>query len=121
MGKRRARHWPRRWARGEYMIRIRIGNDERELSSVDEHWINQQINRRKADGQTVCVRVTVREGDLDMVLATPTCGASGGGGRPPRPQEKEVFDLWNLRGLNDVEFSGGNVVAFFKQLKSFIC
>lgn len=103
------------------MIRIRIGNDERGFASVDEHWINQQINRRKADGQTVCVRVTVREGDLDMVLSTPTCGASGSGGRPPRPQEKEVFDLWNQQGLNDVDFSGGNVVAFLKQFKSFIC
>lgn len=102
------------------MIRIRIGDVERELASADEHWINQQINRRRADGQTVCVRVTVHEGDLNMVLSTPTCGASGGGGRSPRPQEKEVFDLWNQRGLNDADFTGGNLVAFLKQLKRLL-
>ena len=102
------------------MIRIQIGDVERELASADEHWIIQQINRRRADGQKVCVRVTIHEGDLNMVLSTPTCGVSGGGGRPPRPREKEVFDLWNQRGLNDTDFTGGNLVAFLKQLKRLL-
>jgi hypothetical protein len=82
------------------MIKIRIGETERELGSADESWwINQQINQRRADGLTVCVRVIVKEGDLDMILSTPTCRASEGSGRPPRPREKTVFDLWNQRGL----------------------
>jgi len=98
------------------MIRIRIGEEERGLDSADEHWINQQINRRRADGQSVCVMVILHEGLLDMVLSTPNCGASGGGGRPPRPEEKEVFDLWGQRGLNDADFSGGSLVAFLIQL-----
>ncbi len=99
------------------MIRIRIGNEERELASADEHWINQQINRRRADGQTTCVRVIIHEGNLNMVLSTPDCGASGGGGRAPCPEEKKVFNLWDQRGLNDANFTGGSVVAFLKQLK----
>lgn len=102
------------------MIRVQIGGDERDLATADEQWINQQINRRRADGQTVCVRVTVKEGDLSMVLSTPTCGGSGGGGRPPRPQEKEIFNLWNQRGLDDANFTGGNLVAFLKQLKHLL-
>ncbi|MBU4258550.1 MAG: hypothetical protein KKI12_12840 [Proteobacteria bacterium] len=102
------------------MIRIRIGETERELGNVDESWINQQINRRRADGQTVCVKVTVHEDNLNMVLSTSTCGANGGGGRPPRLREKEVFDLWNQRGLNDADFTGGNLVAFLKQLKRLL-
>lgn len=102
------------------MIRIRIGNEERDLASVDEHWINQQINLRRKDGQTICVRVTIQEGDMNMVLSTPTCGTSRGGGRPPSPQEREVFDLWDQRGLNKVDFTGGNLVAFLKQLKRIL-
>jgi len=102
------------------MIKIRIGEEEKVLGSVDESWINQQINRRRADGLTVCVRVIVKEGELDMILSTPTCEASGGGGRPPRPREKTVFDLWNQRGLNDADFTGGNLVAFLKQLKHIL-
>ncbi len=99
------------------MIRIAIGGEERDYASADEQWINQQINRRRADGQTVCLRVIIREGDLDMILSTPTCAPGGDGGRPPRPQEKQVFDLWDQRGLNDASFSGGNLVAFLRQLK----
>jgi hypothetical protein len=102
------------------MITIKIAEEERQLDAVDEQWINQQINRRRADGQTICVRVTVHEGGLDMVLSTPSCGTSGGGGRPPRPQEKEVLGLWNQRGLNDANFTGGNLVAFLKQLRRLL-
>lgn len=102
------------------MITIRIAEEERQLDALDEQWINQQINRRRADGQSVCVRVTVHEGDLDMVLSTPTCPTSGRGGRPPRPKEKEVFDLWGRRGLNDANFTSGNLVAFLRQLKRLL-
>ena len=102
------------------MIRIQIGDMERELASADEHWINQQINRRRADGETVCIRVTLQEGDMDMVLSTPTCGASGVGTRSARPQEKEVLDLWNQQGLNKADFTGGKLVAFLKQLRRIL-
>jgi hypothetical protein len=102
------------------MIKIRIGEVERDLGSADESWINQQINRRRADGQSVCVRVSVKEGDLDMILSTPTCGSSGGGGRPPRPSERTIFNLWNQRKLNESDFSGGNLIAFLKQLKQIV-
>lgn len=102
------------------MIKIQIANVVKEIDGVDEQWINQQINLRRKDGLSVCVRITIQEGDLDMVLSTPTCGSSGGGGRQPRPQEKRVFDLWAHRGLDDEKFSGGNVVAFLKQLKQLI-
>jgi len=36
------------------------------------------------------------------------------------PQEQAVFDLWARCGLKDARFSGGNVVAFLKQLKSLL-
>jgi hypothetical protein len=90
---------------------------ERELGSVNEHWINQQINRRRFDGQVVCVRVTVNESDLNMVLSTPTCPSNGCGGRPPRPHEREVFNLWDKHKLNEIEFTGGNLIGFLKRLK----
>jgi len=102
------------------MIKIKIAEAERELDTIDESWINQQINRRRADGVTVCVQVVVKEGDVDMILATPTCAPSGGGNRPPRAREKMVFDLWNQRGLNDAHFTGGNLIAFLKQLKRIL-
>jgi hypothetical protein len=101
------------------MIKIRIDETEMDISSADESWINQQINRRRADGLSVCVRVTIKEGDLDMILSTPTCPSTGGG-RPPRPHEQETFNLWNQRGLGERNFTGGNLIAFLKQLRHIV-
>ncbi|HDG98397.1 MAG TPA: hypothetical protein ENG73_09565 [Desulfobacterales bacterium] len=99
------------------MIRVRIGDAERELSSVSESWVNQQINRRKADIQSVCARVIIRQDQLNMTLSTPSC-PKGTGGRPPNRYEKQVFDLWEKRGLNKEQFTVGNLITFLKQLKS---
>lgn len=97
------------------MITIKINQEERQLDAVDAQWINQQINRRRRDGQVVCVRIRVRTDRLQLMLSTPTCGEAGGG-RPPRPEEKRILDLWNELGLNRADFTGGSVVAFLKQL-----
>ena len=97
-------------------IRVRIGNSERGLYDADESWVNQQINCRRQDGQQVCVRVFIKDGCVNMGLSTPGCPNSGGGSRPPNPQEKRVFDLWNKLGLNKLEFHTGSVTAFLKQV-----
>jgi hypothetical protein len=103
------------------MITVRIGTDEKDMSnSIDEQWINQEINRRRRDGETVCVRVTIHDADVQMMLSTPSCGGGGGAGRPPNVAEKEIFDLWAHRDLNQPGFTGGNVVAFLKQLRSLV-
>lgn len=99
------------------MITIKIGNEERHLNEIDSQWINQQINRRRANGQSVCVRVIISHENLDMALSTPSC-ASGGGDRVPNRFEQAIFNIWQKLGLNDVNFTGGNVVAFLNQLKN---
>jgi hypothetical protein len=98
------------------MISIRIAGVERKLEEASESWINQEINRRRADGQVVCVQVTIHTSELNMVLSTPTCASGLGGGRPPTRHEREIFDLWDQRGLNRHDFTSGGVVAFIKQV-----
>ena len=102
------------------MVTIRIGAEARTLTDATENWINDQINRRRLDGQDVCVEVRVHTGGLDLRLATPGCGTGGGGGRLPNPSEREVFELWTKRGLSSSSFSGGNLVAFLKQLRRWL-
>lgn len=102
------------------MIKIRIANEERQIDTADVHWINQQINRRREEGHPVCVRVIIREGGLDMILSSANCETGAGGGRPPLPKEKKVFDLWDQRGLSSAHFAGGNLVAFLQQIKQFL-
>lgn len=102
------------------MITIRIGNDERSNEDVSEQWITQQINRRRDDNAPACVTVVIHQPPLNMTLRTPGCTStapSGGAGRAPNDQERKIFDLWDRLGLNGINFSGGNVVAFIKQLR----
>lgn len=97
------------------MIKVQIGNTEKEPRDVRESWINEQLNRRRREGQSVCVRVTIDKPPLNMVLSTPECSGSSGG-RAPKPQEQRIFELWERLRLNTLDFTGGNLVAFLKQV-----
>jgi hypothetical protein len=98
------------------MIKVRIGESERELSDATPQWINEQIGRRREDGISVCVQVLINTGSVNLALSTPTCGGGGGSGRPPNPQERELLSLWERLHLNTQDFSSGNLVAFLKQI-----
>lgn len=105
------------------MVTIKIGPNVRDFENVDridESWINRQINGLRGDGHSVCIRVSLQEGPLNMSLTTPGCVGSGGGGRGPNREESMVFDLWDKHGLNRADFHGGNLIAFFKQVRKII-
>lgn len=97
------------------MITIHIGNDSRSIEDASESWIIQQINSRQREGQAICVRVAIRTSTLQIDLTTPGCGP-GTGSRRPRPDEAEIIHLWEKHKLTSDDFSGGNLLAFIKQL-----
>ncbi len=99
------------------MVSVRIGAETRDINDATESWITQEVQRwRKANGR-VCVQVSVDLSGLKMLLSTQGCGASGGGGRSPNQNESEIFSLWADRGLNRIDVSPGNLVAFLKQFR----
>ena len=102
------------------MNTIRIGSETGSLIHATESWINEEINRRRHDGQNVCVEVAINTGGLNIRLATPGCGEGAGGGRAPNANEQEVLDLWSKRGFDSADFTGGNLVAFLKQLRRLV-
>ena len=75
-------------------------------------------NRLKKDRQPLCVRVRIHTDSLKFNLSTPGCG--GRRGRGPEPQEQEIFDLWKKCGLTQLDFMGGQSVAFVKQLRRLL-
>ena len=97
------------------MVIVTINGKSREIEEVTERWINQSINPLKAQGLPVCVQVRINKKGIQMGLSTPGCG-NGRGGRPPNRREKDIFDLWARRGLNDPRFTGGNLIGFLSQL-----
>jgi hypothetical protein len=99
------------------MIRVSVGETDRDIRDVNVPWLRERIEDMRRKGVPVCVRVTIKSGDLDMILSTLGCPASSGGNRPPRPKEKEVFDLWEKRGLNLDDFNIGQLNAFLSEIK----
>lgn len=101
------------------MITVEIGESKRNLEDANPDWINQQVNRRRRDSVAICVRVRVKCADIDLVVSTPAC-PGGGGGRQATERELELFELWDARGLNRQGFTGGNLVAFLRQLQDLV-
>lgn len=99
------------------MVRVQIGFDEKLLNEIDESWIVHHINARKHDGVNITIKVFIESGDIYMTLSTPG-SSNGGGGRAPRPNEMQIFQLWDKHGLNNQNFSAGNLISFLKQIRS---
>lgn len=103
------------------MVTIEIGTSQRGWQDSGlESWINQMINPVHAAGLPVCVRVRIDDGPIKAILQTPGCSSGVGGSRPPNAQERKIFDLWDQRGLNRADFTGGNLIAFLRQLRTLI-
>lgn len=97
-------------------VALCIGGEEREWSSVTDSWIRDQLGRRRADGQSVCVQLVVKGGDVDLRLSTPGCGATGSGGRAARGVEVKILEIWREAHLNSSEFSHGNVWSMLRRV-----
>jgi hypothetical protein len=89
---------------------------ERENGNIRPDWVTEQINRMRRDGSLVCVKVIIKDDDIDLSFATSGCSGLGGGSRSLTEAEKRVADLWRKLHLSDADFAPGNLVAFLKQL-----
>jgi len=101
-------------------VALRIGAEEKEWSGVTETWIRDQLGRRRADGQNVCLQLIVRGGEINLMFSSPGCGGGGGGGRPLKPAESRILEIWNEMHLNTADFSSGNVFAMLRRVHQVV-
>lgn len=101
------------------MIRVKIGESERELDHADAIWVTEQVRGyERANGTLPCVRVSIQEGGARLALTSANCPASGGGGgRGPNRTEAEVFEWWRRLRLDASGWSQGNLQAFVQKLR----
>lgn len=98
------------------MIRVSVDGNTKSLDDWSQSELRDAIEARRSVGKDVCVRVHIESGGLNLTVSTPAC-SSGGGGRPPTPQENEIFTLWAQRGMNVNDFKVGQLTAFLNQVK----
>ena len=99
------------------MIKVKVNEMEREWSEINPSWIHDQIKGRQQEGQSVCVIVKIKIGDVNVALSAGDCPASGGNGGRPNAHEQQVFDLWERIGMKEKTLNSGSLVAFLKQVE----
>lgn len=95
------------------MIKVCVNDECRDACDVDALWLAQQIERRRDAGIRVWVRVEIDMDGLCMALATPDCPSSGSS-RPPTPEERKVFAMWEALALNTHRFSVDALLRFLR-------
>jgi len=102
------------------MITIKIDTVEQQFDDFDESWVLQQINRRRHEGDPVCVVVKIDEPNVKMILATKECRNAGGAARTLTREEEKVVERWRKHRLDEPDFAGGELLAFLKQLSRLL-
>jgi hypothetical protein len=100
------------------MIAVHISESQREFANdreIDEQWIAEQINRRRYDGHTVCVRVLIEEGPINLRLSSAGCSGGRASARFTAEQQN-IIELWRRNRMDQADFDSGDVIAFLKQL-----
>lgn len=93
---------------------VKIGPYEHDLDEVDKHQLIKEIVGLRKEGP-VCVRATIRDDDVNVLLSTGACSRAGGG-RPANRKERRIIELWDKRGLNDHEIAPGQLNAFLSEI-----
>ncbi len=101
------------------MVTIRIGEAQRDFTNLEESWVNKEVNGRKNDGQKVCEQVIINEGSLSLHLISKDYTQGRGGSGSLSNDQERIWNLWKQNNLHG-DFSGGNLIAFLKQLKKYL-
>lgn len=101
-------------------VRVKIGNQEHDLTQADKHWILSQIRDQQSDNGSVCVQIIIEKGDVNLRLRSAGCPSTGGGGRQANAQELRILELWQQHGGKEGHLGGGEVVAFLNQLQRIL-
>jgi hypothetical protein len=102
------------------MVNIMIGKTERPFAEATPEWINQQIGRRRAAGESVCISVRIDEPGAVMSLTTQECPPGSSNNREPNPFEQRIFEVWQQYDLDKPRIETGKLISFLERLSRMI-
>ena len=98
------------------MVTVSINGMSVPADNASQGWINQMLVEANKRGAPPCIQVSVHVEGAQLNLATPGCGSSGGGGRPPNERERRIIDAWRKRGFGEGRINPGDLRAFLQDL-----
>jgi hypothetical protein len=102
------------------VVTIEIGESRLPQAQVTAGWIAEQLQRRRDDGRSVCVRVAIESPEVSLTLMTPQCISRGGSVRALNQRERQVHDMWKDRVLRHTDMQPGHLVSFLRQLDDLL-
>lgn len=102
------------------MITVSIGTAERPLLEATPAWVNEQLSRRYANGDRVCIRVRIDESGVLMSLTSHDCPRANSNYRPPSPLEQQIFDIWQFHRLDESDVNAGRLIPFLERLRGIL-
>jgi hypothetical protein len=94
------------------MIEVSVGGERRDARDATTAWLRSGIDRHRQLGSPVCVKVGIKSGAIDMILATEDCPNDDAEGRPFRPEERKIFELWKGKNLDTNHFTVNDLAEF---------
>lgn len=104
---------------GNEVISVRIGSSERNYSDVNKDWIIQQIVKRRKEGQSFSVEISIECGPVNIICSTPGSKSINGVPRSLRPEEIKIQKLWQKYNLNNKDFSIENLLYFLNDVGEY--
>lgn len=101
------------------MIKIIIGNTTRDYDNYSHDWVYQQINNRRKLNLPVCIQITIKHNEVDIILSAGECPSGNPAQRESRPRENELFDMWEKYELKQNDFSPKQLVKFLDKISYF--
>lgn len=102
------------------MITVTVAGIEQDLAGHSESWLHEQIKRRQANGESVCVQVEIRTSEIHVGVSTGACPAGVASSRQPNAKERKILELWKHFELGGSDVNSGKLVAFLQRLRAFV-
>jgi hypothetical protein len=100
------------------MITVSIGSAERQIEDVTPDWVHEQISRRTAAGESVCIRLRIDDPRAVMTLTTEDCPPGSSNTRLPNQLELRLFEIWKQHDLNGHRVNSGHLISFLARLRA---
>ena len=99
------------------MVTVHIGDERKRLEDLDESWVRQQVGARRDAGVTVCLQIAIRAQQVDIRLRSAGCSPSASVPWTPGPAEREIIDLWERCGVDELDFKVEDLLGFLAKIR----
>ena len=101
------------------MITVRIGSESKNLKEIDRVWLHNEIERRRSEGRSIEIEITVDKSPVKLGFSIP--GIFSSDTKPERlPLEsRNVIRLWERYNFNEKNLDPAKLFSFLSDISEY--